>query len=245
MWDELDLADMSGAPSHPDHPPPLGHESMERLVSGLAEVIRAVAARMRRTYGADEIERVLSAEALTANLEVRRFLEESAREFHALGASAENALSSADLLGLHIEYACNFELYRRKTFCVDEGLAWMLSRTNLDIVGDALRSPFACFALVFTDRDTPQGKPAPCRTRWREPCLLIRGGLLSAGAYRYPRVTPAAKPVAKSGRRSIDAPVPGARPLAATQSLVEGSAAALDQAVLERTECRGPYRTQL
>ena len=173
MWDELDLADMHGAPPHPDHPPPLGHESMERLVPGLADVARAVAARMRRRYGADEIERVLSSEELATDLGVQRFLEEITRKLHAQGASAENAVTSANLLGMHIEYACNFELHRRKTFWVEEGLAWMLSRTNLDIVGDALRSPFACFALVFTDRDTLTvaerllSKQDPCTHRGR------------------------------------------------------------------------------
>jgi len=173
MWDELDLADTTGAPQQPKHPPPLGHESMARLVPGLADIIRAVVARMRRTYGASEIERVLLGEELATDLGVRRFLEESARQVHAQGASAENAVSSANLLGMHIEYACNFELHRRKTFWVEEGLAWMLSRTNLDIVGDALRPPFACFALVFTDRDTLAlaerllSKEDPCTHRGR------------------------------------------------------------------------------
>jgi hypothetical protein len=112
---------------------------MARLLPGLADIIRAVVARMRRTYGASEIERVLLGEELAADLGVRRFLEDSARQVHVQGASAENAVSSANLLGMHIEYACNFELHRRKTFWVEEGLAWMFSRTNLDIVGDALR----------------------------------------------------------------------------------------------------------
>ena len=49
----------------------------------------------------------------------------------------------------------------------------MLSRTNLDIVGDALRPPFACFALVITDRDTLVlaerllSKQDPCTHRGR------------------------------------------------------------------------------
>ena len=173
MWDELDLADTTGAPQQPKHPPPLGHESMARLVPGLADIIRAVVARMRRTYGASEIERVLLGEELAADLGVRRFLEDSARQIHAQGASAENAVSSANLLGMHIEYACNFELHRRKIFWVEEGLVWMLSRTNLDIVGDALRPPFACFALVFADRDTLAlaerllSKEDPCTHRGR------------------------------------------------------------------------------
>ena len=53
--------------------PPLGHESMERLVPGLADVARAVAASMRCRYGADEIERVLSSEELATDLGIQRF----------------------------------------------------------------------------------------------------------------------------------------------------------------------------
>jgi hypothetical protein len=46
----------------------------------------------------------------------------------------------------------NFELHRRKSFWVDEALAYMLDRTDLDVVGRELRVPFPSFALVFTDR---------------------------------------------------------------------------------------------
>jgi hypothetical protein len=45
-----------------------------------------------------------------------------------------------------------FELHRRKTFWVDEALAFMLSRTRPDVNGRDLRVPFPSFATVFTDR---------------------------------------------------------------------------------------------
>src|SRR4051812_35727005 len=44
------------------------------------------------------------------------------------------------------------ELHRRKTFWVDEALAYMLDQTDLDVAGGELRVPFPAFALVFTDR---------------------------------------------------------------------------------------------
>ena len=46
----------------------------------------------------------------------------------------------------------NFELHRRKLFFADASLSFMLQKTNLDIEGRALRLPFPCFGLVFTDR---------------------------------------------------------------------------------------------
>ena len=61
-------------------------------------------------------------------------------------------MPGADILTAHIELIINFELHRRKTFWVDESLAYMLAKTDLDVPGSDLRVPFACFALVFTDR---------------------------------------------------------------------------------------------
>jgi hypothetical protein len=58
------------------------------------------------------------------------------------------------LLAGHLDYCVNFELGRRNAFFVDAPLAWLLGHTSLDIEGRALRLPFPCFALVFTDRAT-------------------------------------------------------------------------------------------
>ena len=41
---------------------------------------------------------------------------------------------------------------RRKSFRVDEALAFVLVQTDLDVTWSDLRVPFPCFALVFTDR---------------------------------------------------------------------------------------------
>jgi hypothetical protein len=61
-------------------------------------------------------------------------------------------MPGVDILTAYIELIINFELHRRKTFWVDESLAYMLAKTDLDVPGSDLRVPFACFALVFTDR---------------------------------------------------------------------------------------------
>ncbi len=50
--------------------------------------------------------------------------------------------------------ALNHELHRRRTFWVSASLAFMLQKTDTDVVGHDLRMPFPSFALVFTDRST-------------------------------------------------------------------------------------------
>jgi hypothetical protein len=54
----------------------------------------------------------------------------------------------------HLCQAVNYELHRRKTFWVDEALAWMLLETDLDVPGEIIRLPFAAFAVAFTDPPT-------------------------------------------------------------------------------------------
>ena len=55
-------------------------------------------------------------------------------------------------LAAHVQSIVNYELQRRKTFWVDEALAYMLAKTDVVVPGRDLRVPFASFALVFTDR---------------------------------------------------------------------------------------------
>ena len=62
-------------------------------------------------------------------------------------------LSPADLL-THFEFYCNWEMQRRKTFWVDESLAWMLANTQVDAEGNLFRLPFPSYVLVYTDRHT-------------------------------------------------------------------------------------------
>ena len=78
------------------------------------------------------------------------------RRFHD-GYAAEGAVLASWTFIL-----ANFELHLRKIFWVDEGLAWMLGATGLDVTGDALRPPFTSFALVFSD---PASEPAPGSVR--------------------------------------------------------------------------------
>lgn len=143
MWDELGLA----ARSPLAHPPPLAHERLASVVPGLGELCSDVARHARRRPGFDDARTILTAGDIRANLEVWQFLRGRPPAVDA-GASGGAA---ADLEA-HIRFIVNFELHRRKTFWVDESLAYMLANTELDVTGSELRMPFPCFAVVFTDR---------------------------------------------------------------------------------------------
>jgi len=134
MWDELGL----DAGRRPAHPPPLAHERLAEAVPGLAELCAAVAEGVRRRPGFDA-STVLTASDLAANLQVQAFLRDAARPV---------AAGLAD----HVLSLVNYELHHRKTFWVDEALAYMLAKTDPAVPGRDLRVPFASFALVFTDR---------------------------------------------------------------------------------------------
>jgi len=92
---------------------------------------------------------------LAKNTEVQGFVEGFAAASHFLeGWSRVASVSDANLLGHHVFYIANFEAHYRKTFWVDESLAWMLQQTELDVQGEFLNPPFASCALVFTDAPT-------------------------------------------------------------------------------------------
>lgn len=131
MWADLGLVDEEAA----RHPPPLVYERVASAVEGVGELVRAAAERLRAQPGFDEASTVVSADALSSDLELQRFIRDR-------GAAA------APYLRMMIDH----ELHRRKTFWVDEALAYMLDQTELDVVGRELRVPFPAFALVFTDR---------------------------------------------------------------------------------------------
>jgi hypothetical protein len=133
MWAELGLVDGEAA----RHPPPLAHERVAEDVPGSGELARAMAERLRRAPGFDDSTTTFSREAEAVDLEVQRFV-------RADGAAAAP----------YVRLMVNVELHRRKTFWVDESLAYLLDQTELDVVGRELRVPFASFALVFTDRHT-------------------------------------------------------------------------------------------
>jgi hypothetical protein len=131
MWGELGLVEDDAA----HHPPPLAYERVAGAVAASADLVRAVAERIRGAPDFDEVRTVLTPEAEAIELDVQRFVRGD-------GAAAAPYLRTM----------INHELHRRKTFWVDEALAYMLDQTELDVVGGELRMPFASFALVFTDR---------------------------------------------------------------------------------------------
>jgi hypothetical protein len=150
LWDELGLR----APFERETsalPPPLMHESMQRLLPGFERAISEVAAQTRSrpdfedqtVLESKELERALPAERL-----VRRFME----PFREAGASLGEANEAAAPLRRLLHLGANFELHHRKTFWVDRGLVLMLANTASSVPAALLRPPFASFALVFTDR---------------------------------------------------------------------------------------------
>ncbi len=145
MWSELGLEDGS----RPAYIPPLAHERMVSMVPGLGELCRSIAEQLRRQPGFDDRSTIMTAEEMRTHLKIQRFLRENrSREI----VGQDRIMPGADILTAHIELMINFELHRRKTFWVDESLAYMLAKTDLDVPGSDLRVPFACFTLVFTDR---------------------------------------------------------------------------------------------
>ena len=145
MWSELGLEDASRAA----YIPPLAHERMVSMVPGLGELCRSIAEQLRRQPGFDDRSTIMTAEEIRTNLKIQRFLRENrSREI----GGQDRTVPGVDILTAYIELMINFELHRRKTFWVDESLAYMLAKTDLDVPGSDLRVPFACFALVFTDR---------------------------------------------------------------------------------------------
>jgi hypothetical protein len=139
MWDALGLGK-----EPPSHPPPLAHERIGQLVPGSGEVCRAVAEALRRHPGFDDRSTVLGEEVVHTNLELQRLLRE--RQAAPVGRLPEGSQG----LDSYLLPMLNFELHRRESFWVDESLAYMLARTDLDVRGDELRVPFPSFAMVFS-----------------------------------------------------------------------------------------------
>ncbi|MBI2894429.1 MAG: SEC-C domain-containing protein [Deltaproteobacteria bacterium] len=149
MWGELGLA----RSSQPEHPPPLAHERWDEAAPGFGDLVRSLAERLRKRPGFDDTREALApaqiADGLGADLDVRRFLK-AHRESR--GPVDAEALAATDWIPRCMRRAVWFELHLRKTFWVDEPLAYMLAHTDLDVAGRDLRVPFPSFALVFTDR---------------------------------------------------------------------------------------------
>ncbi len=148
MWGELGLEDRS----RPIHPPLLAHERMASLVPGLGGLCRTVAENARRQPGFKDASSILTPADIRRNLDIQRFLRHREADLDDQNsAPGEQVIPS---LEPYIYLMTNLELHRRKTFWVDESLAYMLAKTELDVSGGELRAPFPCFALVFSDRYT-------------------------------------------------------------------------------------------
>lgn len=145
MWKELGFKDRFRA----EYLPSMAHERMASMVSGLGKLCRDVAEQVRKQSGFEDASTLTTIEDIRMNLEIQRFL----RDIDAGNIATRNLPpTDTETLMAHMAYTVNFELHRRKTFWVDDSLAYMLAKTNLEIPGSDLRAPFASFALVFTDR---------------------------------------------------------------------------------------------
>ncbi len=149
MWRELGLTD----DETPKHPPPLAHERIAELL-GVGAMSRTLAERARQTPEFDDATTLLTVAALKGELEVQRFLRAPAT----LAATAP-AMDEAWLLDWLLLLA-NFDLHRRKTFWVDESLAYALDHSDVDVLGGELRAPFPSCAEQRLARLTPRRAPA-------------------------------------------------------------------------------------
>lgn len=144
--------------------PPLAHELMYRRVPGLRTAIEH-AARDLRQGGWTESTLLDPPQLLDrSTTTIGEFLMQHAAALMAAGWTSEAAIDDSDLLSIHAFSILTYELHRKKTFWVDESLAFMLRYTRLDVRGEGLRLPFPCFALVFTDRETLGLAEAVART---------------------------------------------------------------------------------
>jgi hypothetical protein len=125
---------------------------MEALVPRLRELVRDVSAMLRRAAGAET--RCIAPNELLDIPPVERFVFDHVRSLIAKGWEESDALADANYLGSYVFALMNHAMHGKKTFWVDESLAWMLAETDLDIIGRCLRLPFPACAFVFTDRGT-------------------------------------------------------------------------------------------
>ena len=144
MWSELGLGDHADAPWVPDYTLQGGYASLEPFLPGLGAVASKIA-ETRRTGAEHDPHQLISDADVASDVSFRRFQNDT--------SEAEGGYGEADLATLVRAFA-SFELHRRKTFWLDESVAWMLANTGLSVVVDDLRLPFVSFVLAFTDRPT-------------------------------------------------------------------------------------------
>ena len=131
---------------------PMAHVAMWREIDGSADLVRQITREIRASgwdgrWGArlEDLERAGS---------FHPAIEEQTKMHFRLWGDRRAAVGTGNLWARHLHYMVSFELHHRKTFWVDESLAWMLARTRVDISGSCLRLPFPCCAFVFTDPET-------------------------------------------------------------------------------------------
>lgn len=143
-----------GEPSSPSLTviPPLGHELLYLRVRGFRAAIEGAVRAMRQDGWTESM--TLDPPQLLERSTIGEFLFRYAGTLVAEGWDRQTAIADADLLSIHAFNILSYELHRKKTFWVDESLAFMLGYTRLDVRGEGFRLPFPSFALVFTDRET-------------------------------------------------------------------------------------------
>ena len=145
------------------HIPPTSYDAMKQIFPGLETVVKSAVKQFRESTASDRRDTIPS-EFILGNEDLQRFLEDYQRDSVVRrGFHPADVMTSANLLGHHLEYMINYELHHRKAFWVDQALAWMLGQTNLDVEGDLLRLPFPSFAVIFTDRETLEAVDALVR----------------------------------------------------------------------------------
>lgn len=150
LWEQLGLRELRDGPG--GHPPPLGHETMAALFPGLSDVAVEVARRYRDARDRD-LEWTIPWDDVVADPLVHRFLQEQVVRLQDRGNGPEQVKIVLHHFAAQLVILSNFELHLRKVFWVADDLSWSFSASSLDgIDGAALRLPFGCLALAFTDR---------------------------------------------------------------------------------------------
>ena len=146
-------AELGLAPStSPAHPPLLAHERWDAAFPDWNVACRAAAVRLRGLPGFDDATSLVVESDLASDLELRRLTKAHRERLQREGLAGSAVAAAVGRVDRQLLATVGFELHRRKTFWVDESLAFLLARTELDVVGEELRVPFPSFALVFSDR---------------------------------------------------------------------------------------------
>lgn len=173
LWDDLGLRVLRDGPR--DRPPPLGHETMAALVPWISEVAVEIA-REHRDDRDQDLEWTLPMDLVFQDPRTQRYLRDHTDRRVREGANPDPMEWEVQALAIHLTLRANFELHLRKVFWVADELSMMLGTTSLEgIDGSALRLPFGCFALVFTDRYT---LGLAERLLVQTPVAMLRGRIL-------------------------------------------------------------------